>query len=119
LLKPPRSGARKIFFENRMLFIGRVPLKKSFNQTIIFWLINLQLSFLPFNKFKTKKLGGAVGTCTYIIILSKFVFAFACYSCPYHTKMNKWLVPECSTIIDVRSFTVSYKVFMRTIREKA
>jgi hypothetical protein len=57
-------------------------------------LINLQLSFLPFNKFKAKKLGGAVGACTYIIILSKVVFAFACYSCPYHTKMNKSLVPE-------------------------
>jgi hypothetical protein len=71
-------------------------------------LINLQLSFLPFNKFKAKKLGGAVGACTYIIILSKVVFAFAHYSCPYHTKMNKSLVPECPTIIDVRSFTVPY-----------
>ncbi len=29
----------------------------------------LQLSFLPFNKFTSKKLGGAVGSCTYIIIL--------------------------------------------------
>jgi len=37
LLKPPRSGARKIFFENRMLFIGMIPLKKSFNQTIFFF----------------------------------------------------------------------------------
>jgi hypothetical protein len=93
-----------------MLFIGRVPLEKSFNKTsFFFWLINLQLSFLPFNKFKAKKLGGAVGACTYIIILSKVVFAFAHYSCPYHTKMNKSLVPECPTIIDVRSFTVPYK----------
>jgi hypothetical protein len=77
--------------------------------------INLQLSFLPFNKFKSKKLGGAVGSCTYIIILSKVVFAFACYSCPYHTKIYKSLVPEWPTIIDVRSFTVSYRSILNMI----
>jgi hypothetical protein len=71
-----------------------VKLKFLFFDWMIVTHINLQLSFLPFNKFKSKKLGGAVGSCTYIIILSKVVFAFACYSCPYHTKMNKSLVPE-------------------------
>jgi hypothetical protein len=37
LLKPPRIGARKIFFENRMLVVDRVPIEKSFNHTLIFF----------------------------------------------------------------------------------
>ncbi len=41
LLKPPRIGARKIFLENRMLVVDRVPIEKSFNQTLIsFYLID-------------------------------------------------------------------------------
>ena len=46
----------------------------------------------------------SVGACTYIIILSKVVFAFAHNSCPYHTRINKSLVLEWPTFTDVYSF---------------
>jgi hypothetical protein len=68
-LKPPRLGARKLFFENRMFVILLwVPIEKSIIQTLLlfYWFddcsyidINLQLSFFAF-KLHTKKLGGAV-----------------------------------------------------------
>ena len=38
---------------------------------------------------------------------------------PYHTKMNKSLVPECPTIIDVRSFTVSYKTIRSIFSQRS
>jgi len=56
-----------------------------------------------------------VGTCTYIIILwvAKGRLCLCLFiHVPYHTKMNKSLVPECPTIIDVRSFTVPYNILI-------
>jgi hypothetical protein len=71
-LKPPRLGARKIFFENRMFYIlFRVPIEKSIGQTLILFfdlMIAISIYVIPTNvklfasKFTVKKLGGPVGS---------------------------------------------------------
>jgi hypothetical protein len=72
-LKPPSLGARKIFFENRMLhfILLRVPIEKSISQTLILFfglMIAISIYVNPTNvklfasKFTVKKLGGPVGS---------------------------------------------------------
>ena len=50
----------------------------------------------------------------YYIFRQRSSLPLPVYICPYHTKMNKSLVPEWPTFTDVYSFTVSYKlVFLK------
>jgi hypothetical protein len=67
----------------------------------------MQLSFLLFNKFKPKKLGGAVGTSLIVNICRRQRSStFACIvTIP---SMNKLLVPEWPCIIEVSYISSSY-----------
>ncbi len=109
LLKPPHLGARKIFFENRMLYIlFWVPIEKSIIQTLIlfYWFddcpytdINLQLSFFAF-KLHTKKLGGAV--VSWLISYNVVTLCRLCIgSAKPYLDVKYTLVREWPTFIDV------------------